>query len=305
VKIAIDPTSSRLITLDDDRIRSFDITGDDPTLIAEHPLPHPQWLASSRNTVFVLSGAHVLASVNDGRLTRFGWDLTEHGSAPIRNVERRGIATTPDGARFAYVNWATCQVTLADPVTAEPVAANGVSIPSGASFSPDGRHLIAGTADQGDGDILLFDTEVAAGERLGMTTLPPPNPSPGLDDAPYFSTFSASGRSALLTNESWGGRGLFVYDMTAGEPAWSRVFEVPEDDEDPDNWHPYPAVFAADETLVLAGQPDGVHVYRATDGELLSVVAVGHDPAGGIAVDEVRHRFWVAGDVSHSHPLPS
>src|SRR5690349_1308085 len=88
-------------------------------------------------------------------------------------------------------------------------------------LSTGDARVIAGSADQGSGAVLLFDVVAATGSSLPMETLPEPSPSPGLDDAPYFGVFSRDGARAALSNESWGGRGVFVYDVAQKRPLWS------------------------------------------------------------------------------------
>jgi hypothetical protein len=137
-----------------------------------------------------------------------------------------------------------------------------------------------------------------------MTELPEPDPSPGLDDAPYFGAFSPSGRQAVITNESWGGRGLFVYDIDARKPVWSRQYDA-EDAEDPDDWFPYPAAFAQNETLVLAAHPGAVGAYRAADGTELGTLTVDAETRRGFAADDSRRRIWVGGEQPRHYPFPS
>jgi hypothetical protein len=291
-----------LLVLDDDRIRLFDITTGEARLLAAEPLPHAEWLTTSRDFVLTLSAEDGGAgsAVESGLVTRFGWDLSRGDAVAVRGIERRGIELSADGSRLAYVSWPACEIVLADPTTLERIDGAGESIPSGVAVSPDGRHLIAGTADQGSGAILFFDvTEPPT--TLDMTRLPDPDPCPGLDDAPYFGAFSPSGRLALITNESWGGRGLFVYDIVARKPVWSKQF----DSDDGDNWFPYPAAFARDETVVLAAQPDEVHAYRAADGTELGTLTVDADTLRGFAVDDSRRRIWVGGEQPRPYPFPA
>ena len=305
VKIAVDPTDSRLLVLDDDQIRLFDITTGEARLLAAAALPHAEWLTTSRDFVLTLSAEDGGrgASIDRGLVTRFGWDLSRGDVTAVRSIERRGIELSADGSRLAYVSWATCEIVLADPATLERIDGAGESIPSGVAVSPDGRHLIAGTADQGSGAILFFEV-TGPSTTLDMTRLPEPDPCPGLDDAPYFGAFSPSGRLALITNESWGGRGLFIYDVDARKPVWSKQFDR-ADADDLDNWFPYPAAFAQDETLVLAAHPDGVHAYRAADGTELEVLPVDADTRRGFAVDGSRRRIWLGGELPRPYPFPS
>jgi hypothetical protein len=136
-----------------------------------------------------------------------------------------------------------------------------------------------------------------------MERLPEPDPSPGLDDAPYFCVFSRDGTLAAVSNESWGGRGVFVYDVARKQPVWSVVLGGSA--EDAEAWFAFPVAFAAGDRVLLVGGPGAITAYASADGRALGAIAVEGDGHGGFAIDEARWVAWVPGDTPRHHALPA
>jgi hypothetical protein len=167
--------------------------------------------------------------------------------------------------------------------------------------------VIAGGADQGSGAVFLLDVAASAsggaGGALPIQALPEPAPSPGLDDAPYFSAFSASGRWAAVSNESWGGCGVLVYDVVAGQPLWSKVLDHSCDDAE--DWYPFALAFTSDDELLLVARPGAIVAYRAADGAALGTLPFEGDGKAGFAVESARRRVWIpTGDGPQALELP-
>lgn len=235
-------------------------------------------------------------------MARFSWDLAPLGTVPLGAVEKRALSLAPNGERLATTDWNTCDVVLADATTGTRIAGNGEGIPSGASLSPDGHWMIAGSADQGSGAILLFDVTKARGDALPMEKLPEANRSPGLDDAPYFSVFSSDSARAAVSCESWGGRGVFVFDVATKAPVWSLV--LPGTNEEPEEWFPHAVAFADQDRLLLVSNPGSIRAYRASDGADLGDLSTEDNGQDGFVVDEARRCIWMLGEVPVAHPFP-
>jgi WD40 repeat protein len=293
----------------DGELRLYDL---DAQLLTTRQLPFGQCLAPGENHVAVLVSETGAAgeSISLGTVTRFDWDLSECGSFPVGRVVWDSLAMSPDGQRLAAaVVDMDHRVIVMDANTGELVAGNNEKGTGGPSWSPDGRLIIAGHTDQGGGDILLFDAAAADGKVLPMEQLPHPSPPADLDSCPFFSTFGANGTLAVLTNESWGACGLFVYTMADRAPVWSRELDpspIPEDGDENNSWFAHPAAFADDDTLLLAAGQETIHAYRASDGADLGSLAVSCDTHAGFVVEHARHRFWMRdGDGVHAYPFPT
>ncbi len=301
--IALNEPRQLLVTLHAGLLRLFDVSSGAARDISSTPLADGWWVASCEPFVGVLTGklAQAQASVRGAKLARFSWDLAPLGAVSLGEVEKRGASLTADGSRLVTTVWTSCRVAVFDVASNKLVAANGVSIPSGASFSPDGSRIIAGTADQGTGEILFLDPTRAQDGVLPMEELLPPSQSPGLDDAPYFSVFSPSGRLAAISNESWGGRGVHVFDMDAKKPLWGVVLD--SSSEEPEEWSPPMVAFAAGDALLLVRTPGAIRAHDAVSGKKLGSIAVKGD--GGFAVDEARRKAWIPGAEPTAHDLPA
>lgn len=277
----------------------------DLQLLASVELDAPQRLAACDAGVAVLTGtlSPAGASLQGAVVHRFSWELAPLGTIEVGEVDRHELSLSADGSRLVVTDWRTCKVTVYDAHTGAKIGGAGRSIPSGASLSPDGSLAIAGTADQGEGAILLFEVAQAADGKLPMTELPPPDSNVGLDDAPYFSTFSPDGTRAALSNESWGGRGLFVYDVEARDPRWSTDF--PSSSEEPEEWSPLPLTFARQGKLLLVRCGGRIQAYRAADGAKLGAIVVEGDETSGLAADDHGQRVWVTGQHPIAHPYPA
>lgn len=301
MRIAIHPTQPRLAVLHGGTLTLHDISGAAPRELASRPVDNGRWLSACDAFAGVLTGtlAPAGASVRAATVVRVAWDGSARSPVPVGEpvgeVDKRGLAFDAAGTRLVVTDWTSCRVTLLDAENGARIAAAGRSIPSGASLSPDGTKIIAGTADQGSGDILFFDVTTASDGALPIEVLPRPEPSPGLDDAPYFSVWSPDSRMAALSNQTWGGRGVFVYDIEARRPVWSLRL-ADEDETEPDDWYPQPMAFAMNGSLLLVAEPGAIRGYRARDGKDLGAVEVDNENGEvGFAVEDARRRLWLPG----------
>lgn len=307
MNIVISEKKQRLITLRQGELRLYDCSFEPPRFVLSRALPHGHRLVPCDDWVAVLAGEPCPngASLDHAVAVRFDWDLSELGSVALGSVEKRGLSVTEDGQRMAFVDWTQCRVVVADSRTGERIASGGEGIPSGVCWSPDGRLVIAGSADQGSGSVLLFDMAATCGDDLAMEELAEPDPSPGLDDAPYFAAFGSTGRTAVVSNESWGGRGLFVYDVTTREVLWSKVFDSTAEDAEPEDWYPFPAAFTSEDRIVLVSHPGRIQAHRSQDGAELGNLTVPVDGRAGFAVEHGRERIWVVDGEPTAHPFPA
>lgn len=306
MRLAVRPDGTRLYALVDDTLSLYELRDTVATLLSSRPVSAGQWVTGCDACVAVLRGevGPAGASLVDAQVMRWDWDGNALPPISVGEAERRGISLTADGALLVTTDWARARVTLFDTATGTRRGAAGISIPSGAAISGDGGWIIAGAADQGSGAILRIGTGADGTGALPLEKLPPPKPSPGLDDAPYFSVFSTTGTAAIVTNYSWGGRGVFVYDVAAGLPRWSRRFEVTEEVE-PEEWTPPLVAWAANDTAVLVSEPDAIRAYRATDGSELEALAVDHgDGSAGLAVADAGRVVWVLGNTPIGYAFP-
>lgn len=297
MRIALKEDLARLVTLDAGGVHLFDISGPSPHTLADVPLAHGQWLAGCDPFVGVLSGKldQARTSISKAVLHRLSWaDLASLGSVSLGLVERRGLSFSADGTRLVTSDGG--DVLLKDAATGATLGKNGEGIPSGAALSPDGTKILAGAADQGSGDILLLDALPQEGGRLPMQSLPPPKRCPGLDDAPYFGVFSATGRLAALSNETWGGRGIMVFDIARKKALWGDVQEASA--EEPEDWYPYALAFSPDEALLFARHPDALEAYRVADGKSLGRMSLPGNGQHGFAIAFLTRRVWVLDDAS-------
>lgn len=304
MQIALQPSLRRLAVLDSNTLSLWDISAKTPTLRGSVEVPGADNANGCDDWVGVLAGrtAPAGASLRDATLRRFDWDLVALPSPVLGEVARHTLSPSADGAWVVATNWKTCEVTVYDASTGEVRGANGESIPSGPSFSPDGQTIIAGAADQGDGKVLRFDVTKVTEGRLAMSHLPKPGRGhPGLDDAPYFSVFSRDGRLAALSNESWGGRGICVYDMTTGQPRWSAT--LPASDEEPEAWFAFQAAFASSDALLLLAGPRELLAFDAARGTPLGALPLPGDGFRGFALDEPSWRVWVPGATKGAAPV--
>jgi hypothetical protein len=302
--IAIHPQRPLLAVLHGDTLTLHDISGATPREIASRPVGNGRRVSACDAFVGVLAGklAPARASVRAATVVRLGWDGSEQSPLSVGEVEKRGLAFDAAGTRLVVTDWTTCRVTLFDAVNGARIAAAGESIPSGASLSSDGTKIIAGTTDQGSGDILFFDVTGASDGVLPMEALPPPKPSPGLDDAPYFSVWSPDSKLAALSNQTWGGRGVFVYDVENKRPAWSRCLPDEGEDTESDDWFPQPMAFALNGSLLLVAEAGAVRGYRARDGQDLGAIEVDNERGEmGFAVEDARRRLWLPGSPPSAH----
>jgi hypothetical protein len=300
MKLALD-AHRRLVSFDDVALRLHDVSRGQARLVAELPIAAPQWLAACADHVAVLTGALAPAgaSIHDAELRRFRWDLAPMGTLGLGHVERRGIALSADATRMAYVDWNRCEIVVSDVAGTHLASAGDGGIPSGPSWSPSGAGVVAGSTAQGSGSILFLDVAGAAQGRLAMEQLPEPDPSPGLDDAAFFSVFSARGDLFALSNESWGGRGLFVYETASRQPLWSKVLD--SSSEESEDWYPFAIAFASEDELLLVAGPGSIHGYRVRDGADLGAIAVPGDGKGGFAVDQAARKIWIPGPLPTGH----
>jgi hypothetical protein len=281
-------------------LRLFDIRGDAAIELGSRPLD-AHVLTSCGTCVAALVGevSAAGASLVDASVHRFSWELEPLGSIAVGEVERRGLSLNADGSRMVVTDWRTCWVTLYDTQRGTRIAAAGRSIPSGAAIAPDSSKIICGTADQGSGAILYFDLRRLVRGKLSVQRLQPPKPSPGLDDAPYFGVWSADGRLAALSNQTWGGRGVFVYEDK--RPLWSLALEDVDECE-PDDWFPMPLAFTPDAGLLLVAEAGAIRAYRATDGEDRGAIEVDNGDGGmGFAVQADRRLVWLPGPQSRAY----
>ena len=288
------PVERKVALLNEGQLRVF---SPENTLLAAVDLADAMRIAAWQGGVAVLTGelSPAGASITRAVVHRFSWALGPLGELDVGEVDRHGLSLSSDGTRLVLTDWEKGQVTVLDAGTGKRLGRAGKSIPSGASLSPDGTLVIAGSADQGDGDILLFEVGEAAGGKLRMHKLPPPKCEVGLDDAPYFSAFSPDGKLAALSNESWGGRGVFVYDIPARKPLWSVA--LPSSGEEPEEWSPPLFTFADQGRLLLVRSPGVVAAYRATDGVMLGELKVKGKGSDGLAADDRGLRVLLPGPV--------
>lgn len=306
MRISLDPSQRRLASLDGSTLRFYDVSGGAPLEVAAQQVTNGRVLVACDACLGVLTGAvsPAGASLRKASVLRFDWDGRELGATPVPEVDRNALSLTSDGARFVVTVWSKCEVTLFDAAGGEPLGGAGDNIPSGASISPDGSRIIAGAADQGSGAILLFDPTAIRDGVMPFEELPAPKKSPGLDDAPYFSVFSRDGKLAAITNQTWGGRGLFVYDVAARKPVWSAAFDV-EEEMDTEEWFPEPVAFTSDGGLVLLAAPGAVSAFRAADGAPLGDLRVTNgDGRCGFAVQDSKRRIWVPGPAPVAYAFP-
>jgi len=284
MRIVIDPAQTRLVVLEGGTLRLFDIRDDAARELGVTALD-AHVLGSCGTCVAALVGevSPAGASLSEASVHRFTWELAPLGVIAVGEVERRGVSLSADGSRLVVTDWAKCRVTLYDTGSGSVIAAAGQSIPSGAAIDPDASKIICGTADQGDGAILFFDLEGLSGNKLPLEELDPPKPSPGLDDAPYFGVWSADGRLAALSNQTWGGRGVFVYE--GKRPLWSVALDHDDEESEPDDWYPMPMAFTPDGKLLLVAEAGAIRGYRASDGKELGAIEVDNgDGSMGFAV---------------------
>lgn len=304
MKLAIDSTQTRLAISDGKTLTFYEIDGDVAKKLLSIDAPQGRHVASCPAYVAVLSGklSAAGASVTKATVLRFRWDGSALPPISVGEVDRRGLSFTADGTRCVVTDWRSCRVTLFDD-SAQKLGAAGRSIPSGASISPDGTRIICGTADQGSGAILTFDPKQITEGVLAMRTLKPPKPSPGLDDAPYFSTWSRDGSLVAISNHSWGGRGVFIYDGNSLEPLWSLKLAVEEEDEDeePDHWFPQPLAFSSDGKVLFVAQSGAIALHDAHSGANLGTVkAPNGDGSAGFAVQDAAKLLWLPGAAPRS-----
>lgn len=294
------PRKQRIATLHKKTLRIYDISTGSAQEIAAHPVAKAHRLAACDACIGVLSGTTrpAGASLGNAVIERFSWDMVFLGSCTIEEVSKYDLSLSQDGQRFATINWQSGEVTVYDADSGQALCSNGEGIPSGASFSPDDTRIIAGSADQGSGAILLFELQ---GNRLSMETLPEPDPCPGLDDAPYFSTWSPHGRYAAISNETWGGRGLFVYDMHKKQPHWS--IELPSSAEECEEWFAFPAAFDAYTRILWLANPGQLQAYSVLDGSLLGSIDLPNTGKEGFVV--TAHHLWLPGPTPTAYPLPN
>jgi hypothetical protein len=105
-----------------------------------------------------------------------------------------------------------------------------------------------------------------------------------------------------VSNESWGGRGVFVYDVEAGALLWSRVLE--SEAHETDEWHAFAAAFASRSALLLVAGPGELRAYDARDGRGLGAMAVPGNGRDGFIVEQDARRVWIAGETPTVHPFP-
>ncbi|MCS6901641.1 MAG: hypothetical protein RMJ98_16605 [Myxococcales bacterium] len=273
-------------------------------LLRASPISNGKWLASCDTSVAVLCGkaSYACASLQDASISLFTWNLEPLSKIDVDEVDCRGLSLSADGKRLVVTNWERCQVTVFDTSTGRVIAMAGESIPSGASLSPDGTIAVAGTADQGTGALLLFRVDLAEGGQMPMEKLPPPKSQVGLDDAPYFSVFSPDGKKVAISNESWGGRGVFFYDIETRQNLW--CIELESSAEEPEAWSPPRLAFAENGRLLLVEVPGKIRAYRTSDGAPQEDLPSPGVPLAGFAVDDVRRRVWFPGDPPPHLPFP-
>lgn len=303
--IAHHPGSRRLAVLHKNTVRLYDVASGEAALLGAVEVADADNLHACDGWIGVLAGkiAPADASLRNATLTRFDWNLAPLPSPSVGEVARRTLSPSHDGARVALVRWDAARVTVFDATTGEVLCANGESIPSGPSFSPDGRWVLAGTADQGKGAVLRFDTHTVSAGLMAMERLPPPRPKhPGLDDAPYFSVWSEDGALAALSNESWGGRGITVYDLAAPASLWSAT--LPCSSEESEEWFAFQAVFTRDARALLLAGPESLHAYNARTGAPIATLPLPTDGRRGFALDESAWRVWLPGETPIALALP-
>lgn len=305
MRIALNERRSRLAVLDGDGVRLFDLAASPPELITVRPVGNAHCLAPCDDYVAVLVGEEAPSgkSVKGATLTKLTWDLEPLGSTPLGVVEKRGISLDRDGTRVAFADWASSEIAVADTSHGRRHASAPASYPTGPSWSPDGARVLAGVTGQAGGAIVLGDVDGAVGGKLALTELPESTPSPGLEDASFFTAFGREGELAVASNESWGGRGVFVYDVKADTSLWSKILE--SESQETDDWYAFVAAFASRDALLLVAGPGEVRGFRARDGQELGAVEVPGDGRAGFVVEQAARRIWVAGDPPTAHPFPA
>ena len=298
MKIAIAPAYPRLVVLDGEALTVYEIVAGVPQKLRTVEAELGRHVASCDAYVAVLCGklAPAGASVSKAKVLRFLWDGTTQMPLSVGEVDKWGLSFTADGERCVVTDWRACRVTLFDE-SSKKLGAAGRNIPSGASISPEGTCIVCGTADQGWGAILAFEPNQCADGAMPMRVLKPPKPSPGLDDAPYFSAWSRDGSLVAITNQSWGGRGVFVYDGATLEPMWSLVIEVDEEEaEEPEQWFPQPLAFSSNGGVLFVAQRGAIALYDARTGRSVGVVKVPNgDGSAGFAVQDDAKLLWLPG----------
>jgi hypothetical protein len=294
MQIMVHPSERKIALLSEEKLKVF---APENTLLAAVDLAGARRIAAWQGGVAVLAGklSPAGASLTRAVIHRFSWGLSPLGKLEVGEVDRHGLSFSSDGARMVLTDWKKGQVTVLDAETGKRLGGAGQAIPSGASLSPDGTLAIAGAADQGEGDILLFEVGAAAGGELPMHRLPPPKCKVGLDDAPYFSAFSPDGKLAAISNESWGGRGIFMYDIQTRKPVWSAT--LPSSGEEPEEWSPPLFTFADQGKLLLVRALEAVVAYRAMDGTRLGEVKAKGTGFDGLAADDQGLRVLLPGPV--------
>ncbi len=306
MRIAANMALQRVAVLDKKALRMFDVAAGEARAQGSVEVALGDCLGACAQWVGVVAGkvAPAGASIRNAKLQRFSWELAPLASPTLGEVARHDLSVSADGARVVTTNWQSGYVTVMAADTGEKLFAAGESIPSGAAFSPDGSRVIAGAADQGDGAVLLFDVAAATKKTFPMEVLPPPaKKHPGLDDAPYYSAFSSDGARAALSNETWGGRGVAVYDVANKKPTWSAV--LPASAEECEDWFAFAVAFAACDRVLLVACPGALRAYGADDGRALGEVPIAAMGHGGFVVDEARWSVWVAGEAPTRHALPA
>ena len=96
-----------------------------------------------------------------------------------------------------------------------------------------------------------------------------------------------------LSNESWGGRGVCMYDMYRRAPLWSVT--LPGTDEEPESWFAFQAEFASLDRILLLAGPRALRAFAVEDGRDLGSVPLPGDGRQGFALDEAFWRVWVPG----------
>ena len=308
MRIAANMALQRVAVLDKKALRVFDVASGEAREVGSVALALGDCLGACAQWVGAVAGkvAPAGASIRNATLHRFSWELAPLASPTLGEVARHDLSVSADGARVVTTDWKSGYVTVMEADTGAKLFAAGESIPSGAAFSPDGARVIAGAADQGDGAVLLFDVAGATKKTFPMEVLPPPaRKHPGLDDAPYYSAFSADGARAALSNETWGGRGVAVYDVANKKPTWSAVLPGSGEECEPEAWFAFAVAFAAGDRVLLVACPGSLRAYAADDGRALGEVSLGEMGQGGFVVDEARWSVWVPGAAPTMHALPA
>jgi hypothetical protein len=304
MKIALHQKEKRLVVLGQSALRLFDVRTGAPVLVAERALADGYCVAACDAYLAVIVGNESPSgkAVKNATLRKFSWILEPLGEVSLGTVEKNGVVLDASGGRVAFADWASFEIAVADAQTGQRLASGAASFPTGLSWSPEGARLFVGVTGQGGGAGLVVDVEKSAPGNLQVTELPEGKPSPGLADASYFTVFGAAGQLAAVSNERWGGRGVFVYDVEAGVPLWSRVLE--SEAQETDEWYAFAASFASRDALLLVAGPGELRAYGARDGRELGAMAVPGDGRDGFIVEQDVPRVWVAGETPTVHPFP-